>query len=100
MEEEEGDYSSPARDYEIDRSRVELGDIIGEGQVRSVTLFYILQYLSDVKNCLPLQFGDVHKGVYTSESSGVIPVAVKTCKVAGDEAMTEKFLEEACKTQI
>ena len=43
MEEEEGDYSSPARDYEIDRSRVELGDIIGEGQVRSVTLFYILQ---------------------------------------------------------
>ena len=43
------------------------------------------------------QFGDVHKGVYTSESSGVIPVAVKTCKVAGDEAMTEKFLEEACK---
>ena len=39
----------------------------------------------------------MHKGVYTSESSGVIPVAVKTCKVAGDEAMTEKFLEEACK---
>ena len=33
VEEEEGDYSSPARDYEIDRSRVELGDIIGEGQV-------------------------------------------------------------------
>ena len=43
----------------------------------------------------------MHKGVYT-ESSGIggcsaVPVAVKTCKVAGDEVMTEKFLEEACK---
>ena len=37
----EGDYSSPARDYELDRSRVELHEIIGEGQ-----------------------FGDVHKGLY------------------------------------
>ena len=43
VEEEEGDYSSPARDYDIDRSRVELGDIIGEGQVSSdtMTLFHI-----------------------------------------------------------
>ena len=30
---EEGDYSSPARDYELDRGRIELSEIIGEGQV-------------------------------------------------------------------
>ena len=74
---EEGDYSSPARDYEIDRGRVELQEIIGEGQ-----------------------FGDVHKGLYNMVGSNgtneVIEIAVKTCKVEGDEAMTEKFLEEAC----
>ena len=80
--------SSPARDYEVDRSRVELHEIIGEGQ-----------------------FGDVHKGVYhvpshqISQSNmnnpdaakGHLPIAVKTCKVEGRESMAEKFLEEACK---
>jgi focal adhesion kinase 1 len=86
VENEEGDYSSPARDYEIDRSRVELHEIIGEGQ-----------------------FGDVHKGVYNVPShqisqsnlnnpdaaKGHLPIAVKTCKVEGRESMAEKFLEEA-----
>ena len=75
---EEGDYSSPARDYEIDRSRVDLHEIIGEGQ-----------------------FGDVHKGSFRSSGRGgggeSVAIAVKTCKVEGDVAMTEKFLEEACK---
>ncbi len=53
---------------------MELHEIIGEGQ-----------------------FGDVHKGVYSAcADAEVIDVAVKTCKVEGDEAMTEKFLEEAC----
>ena len=80
--------SSPARDYEVDRSRVELHEIIGEGQ-----------------------FGDVHKGVYRVPShqisqgnlnnpdaaKGHLPIAVKTCKVEGRESMSEKFLEEACK---
>ena len=80
--------SSPARDYEVDRSRVELHEIIGEGQ-----------------------FGDVHKGLYhvpshqISQSNlnnpdaakGHLPIAVKTCKVEGRESMAEKFLEEACK---
>ena len=62
------------RDYEIDRSLVELREIIGEGQ-----------------------FGDVHKGVYGRDgTSEGLAVAVKTCKVEGDAAMTEKFLEEAC----
>ena len=77
--EEEGDYSSPARDYEIDRARVELHDIIGEGQ-----------------------FGDVHKGVYKEGGGGAagVAIAVKTCKVDCDAATTEKFLEEACKTSV
>ena len=29
-----------------------------------------------------------------------IPVAVKTCKEDNEESMTEKFLEEACKTAV
>ena len=80
--------NSPARDYEVDRSRVELHDIIGEGQ-----------------------FGDVHKGIYhvpphqisssnlnsPEGSKGQLPIAVKTCKVEGHDSMSEKFLEEACK---
>lgn len=71
---EEGDYSTPAtKDYELCRSHITLGDIIGEGQ-----------------------FGDVHKGTYTSQAdSQVIPVAIKTCKVETEDSMGEKFLEEA-----
>ncbi|XP_071744242.1 focal adhesion kinase 1 isoform X4 [Lepeophtheirus salmonis] len=71
VDDEEGDYSSPSRDYEIDRSKVDLHDIIGEGQ-----------------------FGDVHRGIYKSRN-GVLNVAVKTCKVDSDTNMAEKFLEEA-----
>lgn len=63
-----------ARDYEIVRNQVELGEIIGEGQ-----------------------FGNVHKGSYKGRDNQVIPVAVKTCKVDADLATSEKFLEEACK---
>lgn len=71
---EEGDYSTPAtKDYELSRSHITLGDIIGEGQ-----------------------FGDVHKGTYTSKADNqVIPVAIKTCKVETEDSMGEKFLEEA-----
>ncbi|KAK0171029.1 hypothetical protein PV328_008795 [Microctonus aethiopoides] len=70
---EEGDYSTPAaRDYEIVRNQVELGEIIGEGQ-----------------------FGNVHKGSYKSRDGQTIAVAVKTCKVDADLATAEKFLEEA-----
>uniref|UniRef100_A0A224YYY1 non-specific protein-tyrosine kinase n=1 Tax=Rhipicephalus zambeziensis TaxID=60191 RepID=A0A224YYY1_9ACAR len=71
---EEGDYSTPAtKDYELCRSHITLGDIIGEGQ-----------------------FGDVHKGTYTSKADNqVIPVAIKTCKVETEDSMGEKFLEEA-----
>jgi len=70
---EEGDYSSPARDYELDRARIELSEIIGEGQ-----------------------FGDVHRGSWRPQSSSeTTSVAVKTCKVETDASMAEKFLEEA-----
>ncbi|XP_037529937.2 LOW QUALITY PROTEIN: focal adhesion kinase 1-like [Rhipicephalus sanguineus] len=71
---EEGDYSTPAtKDYELCRSHITLGEIIGEGQ-----------------------FGDVHKGTYTSKADNqVIPVAIKTCKVETEDSMGEKFLEEA-----
>merc|ERR1719445_869896 len=70
---EEGDYSSPAKDYELDRQKIELSEIIGEGQ-----------------------FGDVHKGVFKQpQNSDAVNVAVKTCKVETDANMAEKFLEEA-----
>lgn len=62
-----------AHDYEIQRDRVVLLDILGNGQ-----------------------FGDVHKGIYQEKDGNEIPVAVKTCKEDNEESMTEKFLEEAC----
>ena len=70
---EEGDYSSPAKDYELDRQRIELSEIIGEGQ-----------------------FGDVHKGLF-KPSGGCDShyIAVKTCKADTDVSMADKFLEEA-----
>ncbi|XP_035219377.1 focal adhesion kinase 1-like isoform X3 [Stegodyphus dumicola] len=71
--EEEGDYSTPiVKDYELKRTDVILGEIIGEGQ-----------------------FGDVHKGTYISKDGHMLAVAVKTCKVESEESMGEKFLEEA-----
>ncbi|GFR18243.1 hypothetical protein TNCT_500511 [Trichonephila clavata] len=71
--EEEGDYSTPiVKDYELQRTDVILGEIIGEGQ-----------------------FGDVHKGTYISKDGQTLAVAVKTCKIESEESMGEKFLEEA-----
>lgn len=66
--------SVSAKNYELVRNQVELGDILGEGQ-----------------------FGDVHKGTFKTKDGTLIPVAVKTCKGDADLATTEKFLEEACK---
>lgn len=63
-----------AKNYELVRNQIELGDILGEGQ-----------------------FGDVHKGTFKAKDGTLIPVAVKTCKGDADLATTEKFLEEACK---
>jgi focal adhesion kinase 1 len=63
-----------AHDYELNKMKVELGDIIGQGQ-----------------------FGDVHEGVYHTKDNEKVPVAVKTCKMDADAATTDRFLEEACK---
>ncbi|XP_041358012.1 focal adhesion kinase 1-like isoform X2 [Gigantopelta aegis] len=83
--EEDADYSTPdgkpiargskrkkSRDYEIARDAINLLEILGEGQ-----------------------FGDVYKGIYCDKEKSQVPVAVKTCKEDSEEAMTEKFLEEA-----
>lgn len=89
-----------ARDYEIQRDRIELGRCIGEGQ-----------------------FGDVHQGVYISpvcslshthtpcatdpkityllwciyvlQENPALSVAVKTCKNSTSDSVREKFLQEA-----
>ncbi|XP_042881295.1 uncharacterized protein LOC122258969 isoform X2 [Penaeus japonicus] len=70
---DEGDYSTPAtKDYELERSSIDVGEIIGEGQ-----------------------FGDVHTGMYRARDGSNVPVAIKTCKVESEGTMAEKFLEEA-----
>ncbi|XP_054984282.1 focal adhesion kinase 1 isoform X16 [Sorex araneus] len=61
-----------ARDYEIQRERIELGRCIGEGQ-----------------------FGDVHQGVYMSPENPALAVAIKTCKNCTSDSVREKFLQEA-----
>ncbi|XP_028256334.1 focal adhesion kinase 1-like isoform X4 [Parambassis ranga] len=77
---EEDTYTMPsmsygvveARDYEIQRDRIELGRCIGEGQ-----------------------FGDVHQGVYNSPDKPSLNVAIKTCKNCTSDSVREKFLQEA-----
>nr|XP_020755726.1 focal adhesion kinase 1 isoform X11 [Odocoileus virginianus texanus] len=77
---EEDTYTMPsksygideARDYEIQRERIELGRCIGEGQ-----------------------FGDVHQGTYTSPENPALAVAIKTCKNCTSDSVREKFLQEA-----
>ena len=73
---EDADYSSPSRDFELDRECVHLSQILGQGQ-----------------------FGDVYGGFYSHPTGGQddIHVAVKTCKLEADESTAEKILEEACK---
>ncbi|XP_054972980.1 focal adhesion kinase 1 isoform X28 [Pan paniscus] len=78
---EEDTYTMPsksygideARDYEIQRERIELGRCIGEGQ-----------------------FGDVHQGIYMSPENPALAVAIKTCKNCTSDSVREKFLQEAC----
>ncbi|XP_043923186.1 focal adhesion kinase 1 isoform X4 [Protopterus annectens] len=77
---EEDTYTMPsknygideARDYEIQRERIELGRCIGEGQ-----------------------FGDVHQGVYMGSENPAMAVAIKTCKNCTSDSVREKFLQEA-----
>ena len=44
--EDDGDYSTPGQDYQIDREQITLTEILGEGQ-----------------------FGDVHRGIFTDTVS-------------------------------
>uniref|UniRef100_A0A671QHB3 Focal adhesion kinase 1 n=1 Tax=Sinocyclocheilus anshuiensis TaxID=1608454 RepID=A0A671QHB3_9TELE len=82
---EEDTYTMPskyygldeARDYEIQRDRIELGRCIGEGQ-----------------------FGDVHQGIYICPENPALSVAIKTCKNCTSDSVREKFLQEACECQI
>uniref|UniRef100_A0A8C1QP82 Focal adhesion kinase 1 n=1 Tax=Cyprinus carpio TaxID=7962 RepID=A0A8C1QP82_CYPCA len=64
--------SVSARDYEIQRDRIELGRCIGEGQ-----------------------FGDVHQGIYICPENPALSVAIKTCKNCTSDSVREKFLQEA-----
>ena len=77
VDETEGDYSSPSRDFELDRDCVHLSEILGQGQ-----------------------FGDVYGGLYSHANGTDIPVAVKTCKLESEEGTAEKILEEARKYNI
>lgn len=71
---EEGDYSTPSgvKDYELNRSKLTLDNIIGEGQ-----------------------FGDVYKGTFKTKDNSTHPVAIKTCKPESVQDIGDKFLEEA-----
>ena len=74
VDEESADYSSPSKDFELNRDSVDLSEILGQGQ-----------------------FGDVYGGHYSHPCGTDIPVAVKTCKLEAGEGTAEKILEEACK---
>ena len=49
---EEGDYSSPARDYELDRARIELSEIIGEVISQKNQISNPLPYPSLMPSCI------------------------------------------------
>ena len=71
---EEADYSWPTEGgLELERERVSLAELLGEGQ-----------------------FGDVYRGEYRSaSSSSAMAVAVKACKLSREESGAEAFLQEA-----
>ena len=96
-----------ARNYELDRSQITLSDIIGVGQFGDV---HIGTYRCKQQNStLPKKSSDTttvnesgtnennNDNLNSNNKSGIIHVAVKTCKAEDDENKTEKFLEEACK---
>uniref|UniRef100_H2YTL0 non-specific protein-tyrosine kinase n=1 Tax=Ciona savignyi TaxID=51511 RepID=H2YTL0_CIOSA len=61
-------------DYEINRDNIHVVTTVGEGQ-----------------------FGDVHKGIYSTREIPEMPVAIKTCKFQGQDGMgmADRLLEEA-----
>lgn len=114
--EEEGDYSTPAaRNYELDRSQIQLNEIIGHGQFGDVHIGTCKvkqhgqlrtngnrsdDYSSPTSSLMDESTTSSNGGQSEEQSSktnGQINVAVKTCKADADITVSEKFLEEACK---
>lgn len=111
--EEEGDYSTPAaRNYELDRTQITLNEIIGVGQFGDVHIGTCrIKKHSGIIEKNKSNFDDNNStNSLMDESStnggennadnnktGLIHVAVKTCKADADITTSEKFLEEACK---
>jgi len=104
------------RNYELDRSQITLNEIIGIGQFGDVHIgtcrikkrHNTSQNLfnnKDTKDDLNLSDGNLSSdsgSIGTTNTlcgdnkTGLIHVAVKTCKTDADSITTEKFLEEAC----
>ncbi|XP_055599667.1 uncharacterized protein LOC129748903 isoform X2 [Uranotaenia lowii] len=109
MCDDEGDYSTPAaRNYELNRNQITLNEIIGVGQfgdvhIGSCRLSSKSTLVNKLNQSLTSEFddlslsGDNNNGgdQQQQQKSGVIQVAVKTCKADADLATSEKFLEEA-----
>lgn len=121
--EEEGDYSTPAaRNYELDRSQIQLNEIIGHGQFGDVHIGTCKvkqhgqlrtapnggnrsdDYSSPTTSLMEESTTSSNGGQQQDDASakvngtfGTICVAVKTCKADADITVSEKFLEEACK---
>uniref|UniRef100_A0A182K8Y9 Protein kinase domain-containing protein n=1 Tax=Anopheles christyi TaxID=43041 RepID=A0A182K8Y9_9DIPT len=106
MCDEEGDYSTPAaRDYELDRSQITLNEIIGVGQfgdvhIGSCRLPNKSTLVSKLNQSLTSEFDEysqmvMENGNADAQKTGIIQVAVKTCKPDADTTTSEKFLQEA-----
>lgn len=123
--EEEGDYSTPAaRNYELDRSQIQLNEIIGHGQFGDVHIGTCKvkqhgqlrtaknggnrsdDYSSPTTSLMDESTTSSNGGHQddavskTNGNTGTINVAVKTCKADADITVSEKFLEEACECLI
>uniref|UniRef100_A0AAG5DN03 Protein kinase domain-containing protein n=1 Tax=Anopheles atroparvus TaxID=41427 RepID=A0AAG5DN03_ANOAO len=106
MCDDEGDYSTPAaRDYELERSQITLNEIIGVGQfgdvhIGSCRLPNKSTLVSKLNQSLTTEFDEhaqmvMDNGNSDTQKTGVIQVAVKTCKPDADTTTSEKFLQEA-----
>ncbi|XP_052890987.1 uncharacterized protein LOC128299157 [Anopheles moucheti] len=106
MCDEEGDYSTPAaRDYELDRSQITLNEIIGVGQFGDVHIGTCRlpnksTLVSKLNQSLTSEFDEysqmvMDNGNADAQKTGIIQVAVKTCKPDADTTTSEKFLQEA-----
>uniref|UniRef100_A0A182YAY9 Focal adhesion kinase 1 n=1 Tax=Anopheles stephensi TaxID=30069 RepID=A0A182YAY9_ANOST len=106
MCDEEGDYSTPAaRDYELDRTQITLNEIIGVGQFGDVHIGTCRlpnksTLVSKLNQSLTSELDEysqmvMDNGNADAQKTGIIQVAVKTCKPDADTTTSEKFLQEA-----